>query len=434
MLTEDLKSLPRTRETLERHFTVFMCGMTAQMKQTYIENLIREANKGKLPSIREPKEGHVYFECDLPVRNGKRKKIHKKTRLDVLKEVYLFFYGEEYVEKKAITFGEMWLEWMEYRNGLKETDGERGYSTKTIQKSKTEYVRYFKDSKLPSMKLKKITVAMLNDELIRIVREGNIPQKSFNTMHGDLSNMYERAIDKEYIASNPMKRIDKKMIRLKCTQSSTRKDEERILNDDEVSLILEELHRREQLSPENRTHYAIELALQLGVRVGELSALKWCDVDSGMIHIQRSEHARILDNGKEVYYVGDTKTRRNRDVPLNDDAMDVLKRVRALSDVAEDDYIFIDYKTGERIKSNSIACCFRKMGAKLGLGKVSIHRVRRTVESKLVSNGVSVNVTADWLGHSPEVSLNCYVYNQLTKPQQREQFTKALRYEEPCKG
>ena len=60
-----------------------------------------------------------------------------------------------------------------------------------------------------------------------------------------------------------------------------------------------------------------------------------------------------------------------------------------------------------------------RRGEWAGIEKVSIHRIRRTVASNLIVNGVPSLVVSDWLGHEPEVDARHYQYNTLTLAEQR---------------
>ncbi len=59
--------------------------------------------------------------------------------------------------------------------------------------------------------------------------------------------------------------------------------------------------------------YAIELAIYTGMRIGELTGLKWEDiVEDKYILIRRSEK---YDRTEKRYYIADTKTYKTTNIP-----------------------------------------------------------------------------------------------------------------------
>ena len=58
------------------------------------------------------------------------------------------------------------------------------------------------------------------------------------------------------------------------------------------------------------TGYAMLFAIETGVRVGELCALKWDDVYENYIHIHAQQLFQSVDGKKEIYYAPFTKTKK----------------------------------------------------------------------------------------------------------------------------
>lgn len=75
--------------------------------------------------------------------------------------------------------------------------------------------------------------------------------------------------------------------------------------------------------------YAIELAIYTGMRVAELSTLKWSDVDDSRISINKSaKHNRL----KNEFFVGGTKTKKTRIYPVDEQIAGLLKRIRRVQE------------------------------------------------------------------------------------------------------
>ena len=420
--------LPRTRERIDDYvnWLINVCQCDAQMTEKQIENLIKRKYNGKIPSIREPKENGKYYECDLPKVGNKRKKIKKTTRLEVLKEVYLFFYGTECQEKKKPTFEEAYKEWTEYRKTQRATPTEGGLSAGTICRQQSDYKTYLSSAPFCKRRIDKITTADLYEDLLVIIRREGLTKHALKNHFGYINQTFERAIDKGIITQNPMNRLDKAMLLRKCKEEKVYNDKERILNDIETYKLRKVLIEDETKNPQKPTNYAIELSLYTGLRVGELVALKYSDVVDGFLKVERSEHEDRLSGENYVYYLGDTKNNKHRRIPLNKDAQDVISRLRLATQGKDNDFLFRDEETGQRITTKRVQNAIIRRGNKAGVSKVSIHRIRRTFVSKLISKGIPINVVADWTGHLPEVSIENYMYNQWTEEQQRKSIAEVF--------
>lgn len=103
-------------------------------------------------------------------------------------------------------------------------------------------------------------------------------------------------------------------------------------------------------------HYiGIILGLKCGLRIGEVLALKWKDVDfdSKTISVNKSiQRCKVDDNGKTCSHkVGNTKSEAStRKVPLNDEVADVLLSYKKVSESKtdkniEDQFVISNRKT-----------------------------------------------------------------------------------------
>jgi len=171
-------------------------------------------------------------------------------------------------------------------------------------------------------------------------------------------------------------------------------------------LTLEETPRfMEAVAPEWRTF--VVLALKTGLRLGELLALQWQDIDlvAGFLIVRRS-----LWRGQE----GSPKGGQNRKVPLSDVALAALKAHRHL----RGPYVFCDERgnhlTHSMLKDVVPSACARAKLAK----RITTHGLRHTFASHLVMRGASLKAVQELLGHeSIEMTLR---YSHLTPDVKRE--------------
>lgn len=154
----------------------------------------------------------------------------------------------------------------------------------------------------------------------------------------------------------------------------------RFFTEEEYNRVLEEAKKI------NEEFYEMVLfTLRTGVRVGELKALKWEDIDfkNKKVTIQRS-----IVNG----IVGSPKSNKIRVIPLAQDILEVLK---AKKRTPSDSNLFNPQKS--RFSLNR---ALKRTCKKLDLGVGGWHDLRHTFASKLSNNGVPLQVIQVLLGHS----------------------------------
>jgi integrase len=148
-------------------------------------------------------------------------------------------------------------------------------------------------------------------------------------------------------------------------------------------------------------------ALKTGLRVGELLALKWSDVDlvAGHLIVRRT-----LWRDEE----GSPKGGRNRKVPLSPEALAGLKAHRHL----RGEYVFCT-ESGDRLTHSMVKDVVPATCRRAGLGKrITTHGLRHSFASHLVMRGASLKAVQELLGHeSIEMTLR---YSHLTPDVKRE--------------
>jgi integrase len=130
-------------------------------------------------------------------------------------------------------------------------------------------------------------------------------------------------------------------------------------------------------------------ALKTGLRVGELLALKWEDLDlvAGRLLVRRT-----LWHDQE----GTPKGGRTREVPLSNEAIATLKAHRHL----KGDYVFCE-TNGKRLTHSRVKSVVPSTCKKAGLAKrLTTHDLRHTFASHLVMRGVALKAVQELLGHA----------------------------------
>lgn len=143
------------------------------------------------------------------------------------------------------------------------------------------------------------------------------------------------------------------------------------------------------------------LCLYTGLRVGELCALRWEDVDveNNMIFVRGA--LKRVKNGKRTRVIEDMpKTQDSvREIPVPAFVMAYLKRIRR-----ESGRIFaVDVRTMQH------RLC--RLSKKAGMKGVHMHTLRHTFATRCLEVGVGVETLSGLLGHSsPKVTLTYYAH------------------------
>jgi integrase len=140
------------------------------------------------------------------------------------------------------------------------------------------------------------------------------------------------------------------------------------------------------MEPEWRT--MILVAMKTGMRLGELRALQFDDLDlvKGQIVVR---HSVWKDQ------MGSPKNGRNRELPLSEDALRALKAHRHL----RGDFVFCN-EDGSMLTKEQCKWPLWRACKRAGLRKIGWHILRHTFASLLVMRGAPLKSVQELLGHS----------------------------------
>jgi integrase len=161
---------------------------------------------------------------------------------------------------------------------------------------------------------------------------------------------------------------------------------------------------RGELEPFEDDREAVRVAAYSGLRLGELLALRWRDVDwtGSTLTISRS-----LSSGVE----GTTKTGHVRRVPMADQAAAALDdRLSQRQDfVSPDDYVFCN-ALGRPLDGSALRRRYKRARDAAGLRPLRWHDLRHTFGSLLVAGGVDLVSIKDAMGHSQLTTTSRYLH------------------------
>lgn len=347
-------------------------------------------------SIWEGKNGYwyTYFQPD---EECKRKLVKKKTQKDLEDMLVKLYCGTD--EKHNITFGEMYYKWREMQDKL--------VSDNTISKYDTDYQRYFANQEFTNLEIERITEETVKVFICKTVKEQTLCKKACKTLFGYVKNVIKSALINKVLYENPIEYLEAKQFYKYCTEKK-KSPEQRVVSDFDMKRLYERFQKDYDRKPDYIPTYAVELATLTGMRVGELSALKWEDIHETYIFISKSEKYNRIE---KKYYIDQTKNKEDRKFPVSEEIRNLLDRVKKAE--IRSGYVceWVFANQNGRIHAPVISSCLKNKCRQIGMEEKGIHAFRRTVNSKMRCSGVPATVAASLLGHTEEVNENYYTYD-----------------------
>ena len=151
--------------------------------------------------------------------------------------------------------------------------------------------------------------------------------------------------------------------------------------------------------------FGVLLCLYSGLRIGELIALQWSDIDfaKGTLTVSKSCH-----DGKNGLIIDEPKTATSRrTIPLPKQLMPLVKMLKKRSD---SDFVVSSH--GKPVSVRSYQRSFELLLKKLKIPHKGFHSLRHTFATRAIECGMDVKTLSEILGHkNPTVTLNRYAHS-----------------------
>ncbi len=173
------------------------------------------------------------------------------------------------------------------------------------------------------------------------------------------------------------------------------------------------------LNDDNFKSLGILICLYTGLRIGEICALRWKDIDFENQLIWVNQTCQRVYKGKNntKVVISDPKTdSSNRGVPIASNLSKKLIKERKGHD--KEDFI-LSCKYGKVIEPANFRYYYKKTLKELDVEYKTFHTLRHTFATNCINVGMDVKSLSEILGHANvSTTLNIYVHSSISKKQE----------------
>ena len=382
----------------------------------------RKDNKNRVLKEGEYQRANGSFEYKWRDKRGKRHSIYSKTleelrekEIDVLRDVL----DGIRVDKNDLTINDLFHRWMQLKRGLKDN---------TFQNYIYMYTQFVKldfgDMKVADLKRTDVR-AFYN----MLADERHLKTATIDNVHTVLHQVLELGVEDEYLRYNPSDNALKELKKAHNNDSEKR----RALTIPEQELFESFLEQEGQY---HRWSSIFEVMLWTGLRVGEITGLRWCDIDLEDETININHTLVYYNKGKVegcAYAINTPKTEAGkRSIPMLPKVKEAFflekqyqKECGIKCNIIVDgytDFIFINRFGGvqhqgtlnKALRRIIRDCNYQVLDSKqkkdiVTLPRFSNHSLRHTFTTRMCEAGVNIKAMQDILGHADaETTMDIY--------------------------
>lgn len=365
-------------------------------------------------------------------RDGKRHSVYAKT-LEELRakeeEILRDKCDGIKAEARYVTINDVFEVWKQLKRGLKDN---------TFQNYKYMYEQFVKPdfgntrvSQLKKSDVKRFYNMLADERALKV--------STIDSIHTVLHQVLDMAVDDAYLRNNPSDNVLKELKQAHNFDAEKRK----ALTVAEQELFLDFLRKNHQY---NHWYPIFAVMIGTGLRVGEVTGLRWCDIDmkENLIDVN---HTLVYYNHAEngcYFNINTPKTKAGvRSVPMLEFVKQAFIEERKYQmangircSVKIDgytDFIFVN-RFGAAQHQGTLNKALRRIIRDCNdevlernednpvlLPRFSCHSLRHTFTTRMCEAGVNIKVIQDALGHA-DISTTLNIYADVTKELKKKEF------------
>lgn len=377
------------------------------MKDTSKTSLRRGHNEG---NIRQRTDGRweVRLSAGIDYKTGKPRRTStccntRQEAIAILQQQAHEVRTQGWRDPMSVTLGEWYEYWLD--TYMKDTVKQSTYASYRSYLNKHFCV-------LGKILLKKLEPHTLQEFYNYKFREEGLSPKTLRNYHMALHKCLQQAVKEHLLVYNPCDAV---------TLPSGEKPEVVVFTNDQQRALV-------QASYSHRYGVFIRLNLCTGLRMGELLALKWEDIDfsTAQLHVRRTINrlakyeAHDGENKTEIVF-GTPKTKNSRrTIPLTRTMADELVRLKQqqaqdkirAGDKYTDDGFIVTNEFGHYFEQKTFKDYYDRLLKDADIGHFTFHALRHTFATRALERGMDYKTLSAILGHySVAFTMDTYVHS-----------------------
>ena len=337
-------------------------------------------------------------------KKNKRKPI-KRSSKENLENYLVNYYVEQnrLLDHQTMTLQQAYEEWLIFRRDYTSA------KTKTIKENIYDWNRFFKDSDLAKLPITEIKPAILTRFFRSMTKDRTITYKRMSNARSVLNGIFSWAIEEEIIEHNPVSDVNFKTFPYKPVEDQN----DNVFTEQDTITLLTFL----QGITDEPYALAIQLFFYLFIRIGEMKAIRWDDINweqkTIYLHTQALIDSELNDDmtfSKRKVVISDQMkggtSKGYRKEHLTEQAIAILKKAKKLNPHGE--YVF--EPDGKLMTTDRFNRRLKKYCNECGIEYRSSHKIRFYCASTAY-DGKNLATISKLMGHSQVATTLHYLRN-----------------------
>lgn len=346
------------------------------------------------------------------VKNERR--LIKRNSEKALKDAIIDFYKETEEEPTIEVIFHQWIdEKLEYGEIQKQT-----YDRYIV-----DFHKFFEETGFAEKKIRYIDDITLEHFCKSQIRDKELTSKGWANLRLLIRAIFKFARKRGYTKMDIVNFMSYLELSKTIFRHTKKLSSDNVFNEIEMKQIVEYCISKPTLS-----NMAVLFAAYTGMRVGEIVALKWEDVQKDIIYVHRTQVSYKDDNGHYIHTVkNNAKTEAgNREVVIIPQLREVLRRLRVINPFTE--YVF-QIDENKTVLKNTICKNLHIICDNLNIKRRGVHTLRKTFITNMINANVEETIILEQVGHTMlETSKAFYYYNDKMTNYMSEKIQKAISY------
>ena len=332
-------------------------------------------------------------------------------------------------DSRTTTLNDVFYLWKELKRGLRPN---------TFQNYCYMYEQYVQDG-LGRLYIASIRKSDIKRFFNHLADERRLRAGTIEAVQTVLHQVFQIAVDDEWIEKNPSDHAVKELKRSHQLDSKKRM----ALTKAEQDLLLSFLSEN---TPNARWYPITTVLLGTGMRVGEATGLRWCDIDfeENMIDVNHTLVYYSNGNHKCKFAINDTKTPASkRLIPMTKSVREAFLMEKEMQEQLDvvcsatidgyTDFVFLNRFGGlhtqgtlNKVYKRIIRDCndaefLKSENPSVLLPNFSSHTLRHTFATRLCESGMNMKLIQNILGHS-DISTTVDIYSHVTRDLRQQAY------------